>query len=204
MHVGSCNYVSLCVWSLRRENGSGVCLDLQVIDNVPGVKIEEELETHHVLAGNLYKPRRQVQILPHTHPSLSLWRALVHYIASVNGWRFVWCVCFCWPLVLYSCSISPTTVATSWRWVKKRDRTGRCSRGICATVWSPLSPLATSATRRTAVRKRQGFKTAAKHTYVELGGPEGGQGRLRQTSVCVCVRVCVRACVRKVSCPKAM
>uniref|UniRef100_A0A8C1L8X5 Sodium/hydrogen exchanger n=1 Tax=Cyprinus carpio TaxID=7962 RepID=A0A8C1L8X5_CYPCA len=39
----------------------GVCLDLQVIDTVPGAKIEEELETHHVLAGNLYKPRRRYQ-----------------------------------------------------------------------------------------------------------------------------------------------
>ncbi len=85
--------------------------------------------------------------------------------------------------------------------MKKRDRTGRCSRGICATVWSPLSPLATSATRRTAVRKRQGLKTAAKHTYVELGGPERGQGRLRQTSVCVCV--CVRACVCARACVRS-
>lgn len=84
--------MSLCVWSLRRENGSGVCLDLQVIDNVPGAKIEEELETHHVLAGNLYKPRRRVQILPHTHPSLSLWIALVHYIASVK-WVTICMMC---------------------------------------------------------------------------------------------------------------
>uniref|UniRef100_A0AAQ5XD69 Sodium/hydrogen exchanger n=1 Tax=Amphiprion ocellaris TaxID=80972 RepID=A0AAQ5XD69_AMPOC len=45
----------------RRENGSGVCLDLQVIDNVPGGKVEEDTETHHVLAGNLYKPRRRYQ-----------------------------------------------------------------------------------------------------------------------------------------------
>lgn len=44
----------------RRENGSGVCLDLQVIDNIPGAKVEEDMETHHVLAGNLYKPRRRV------------------------------------------------------------------------------------------------------------------------------------------------
>uniref|UniRef100_A0AAZ3PU42 Sodium/hydrogen exchanger n=1 Tax=Oncorhynchus tshawytscha TaxID=74940 RepID=A0AAZ3PU42_ONCTS len=44
-----------------RENGSGVCLDLQVIDNVPGAKVEEESETHHFLAGNLYKPRRRYQ-----------------------------------------------------------------------------------------------------------------------------------------------
>uniref|UniRef100_A0A8C1R2E2 Sodium/hydrogen exchanger n=1 Tax=Cyprinus carpio TaxID=7962 RepID=A0A8C1R2E2_CYPCA len=44
-----------------RENGSGVCLDLQVIDTVPGAKIEEDLETHHVLVENLYKPRRQYQ-----------------------------------------------------------------------------------------------------------------------------------------------
>ncbi|XP_042339229.1 sodium/hydrogen exchanger 5-like, partial [Plectropomus leopardus] len=44
-----------------RENGSGVCLDLQVIDNVPGAKVEEDTETHHVLAGNLYKPRRRYQ-----------------------------------------------------------------------------------------------------------------------------------------------
>uniref|UniRef100_A0A3Q2PEG9 Sodium/hydrogen exchanger n=1 Tax=Fundulus heteroclitus TaxID=8078 RepID=A0A3Q2PEG9_FUNHE len=45
----------------ERENGSGVCLDLQVIDNVSGSKVEEDMETHHVLAGNLYKPRRRYQ-----------------------------------------------------------------------------------------------------------------------------------------------
>uniref|UniRef100_A0A8C1ZH49 Sodium/hydrogen exchanger n=1 Tax=Cyprinus carpio TaxID=7962 RepID=A0A8C1ZH49_CYPCA len=49
------------IYAAARENGSGVCLDLQVIDTVPGAKIEEELETHHVLAGNLYKPRRRYQ-----------------------------------------------------------------------------------------------------------------------------------------------
>lgn len=185
MHVGSWNYLCLCVWSLRRENGSGVCLDLQVIDTVPGAKIEEELETHHVLAGNLYKPRRRVEILPHTHP-LTVKNSEAWYCISEMG-DTLYDVCFCWPLLLYSCSTSPTTVVTSWQWVKKRDRTGRCSRGICATVWSPLNPLATSATRRTAVRKRQELKTAAVHTYVELGGPEGGQGRLRLTCMCECV-----------------
>ncbi|XP_036400155.1 sodium/hydrogen exchanger 5-like [Megalops cyprinoides] len=41
-----------------RENGSGVCIDLQVVDTVPSVK-EEETETHDVLMGNLYKPRRR-------------------------------------------------------------------------------------------------------------------------------------------------
>ncbi|XP_067105493.1 sodium/hydrogen exchanger 5-like [Osmerus mordax] len=49
------------VTNYLRENGSGVCLDLQVIDNVPGAKVEEESETHHFLAGNLYKPRRRHQ-----------------------------------------------------------------------------------------------------------------------------------------------
>ncbi|KAM6980202.1 sodium/hydrogen exchanger 5 [Aplochiton taeniatus] len=49
------------VTNYLRENGSGVCLDLQVIDNVPGAKVEEETETHHFLAGNLYKPRRRYQ-----------------------------------------------------------------------------------------------------------------------------------------------
>ncbi|KAJ0001707.1 hypothetical protein NQD34_001503 [Periophthalmus magnuspinnatus] len=49
------------VTNYLRENGSGVCLDLQVIDNVPGAKVEEDTETHHVLAGNLYKPRRRYQ-----------------------------------------------------------------------------------------------------------------------------------------------
>uniref|UniRef100_A0A674PDI3 Sodium/hydrogen exchanger n=1 Tax=Takifugu rubripes TaxID=31033 RepID=A0A674PDI3_TAKRU len=49
---------SLCC---RRENGSGVCLDLQVIDNIPGAKVEEDMETHHFLTENLYKPRRQYQ-----------------------------------------------------------------------------------------------------------------------------------------------
>lgn len=41
-----------------------MCLDLQVIDNVPGAKVEEDTETHHVLAGNLYKPRRRVSKEP--------------------------------------------------------------------------------------------------------------------------------------------
>ncbi|TDG95880.1 hypothetical protein EPR50_G00244290 [Perca flavescens] len=49
------------VTNYLRENGSGVCLDLQVIDNVPGAKVEEDSETHHVLTGNLYKPRRRYQ-----------------------------------------------------------------------------------------------------------------------------------------------
>uniref|UniRef100_A0A1A8CVW8 Sodium/hydrogen exchanger n=1 Tax=Nothobranchius kadleci TaxID=1051664 RepID=A0A1A8CVW8_NOTKA len=49
------------VTNYLRENGSGVCLDLQVIDNIPGSKVEEDMETHHVLAGNLYKPRRRYQ-----------------------------------------------------------------------------------------------------------------------------------------------
>lgn len=49
------------VTNYLRENGSGVCLDLQVIDNVPGAKVEEDMETHHVLAENLYKPRRRYQ-----------------------------------------------------------------------------------------------------------------------------------------------
>lgn len=47
------------MWS-RRENGSSVCLDLQVIDNIPGAKMKEDTETHHMLAENLYKPRKQV------------------------------------------------------------------------------------------------------------------------------------------------
>ncbi|XP_019748803.1 sodium/hydrogen exchanger 5 [Hippocampus comes] len=47
------------VTNYLRENGSGVCLDLQVIDNVPGGKVEEDMETHHFLAENLYKPRRR-------------------------------------------------------------------------------------------------------------------------------------------------
>uniref|UniRef100_A0A3Q3FKN9 Sodium/hydrogen exchanger n=1 Tax=Labrus bergylta TaxID=56723 RepID=A0A3Q3FKN9_9LABR len=49
------------VTNYLRENGSGVCLDLQAIDNVPGAKVEEDTETHHVLAENLYKPRRRYQ-----------------------------------------------------------------------------------------------------------------------------------------------
>ncbi|CAN9506546.1 unnamed protein product [Ophioblennius macclurei] len=49
------------VTNYLRENGSGVCLDLQAIDNVPGAKVEEDTETHHVLTGNLYKPRRRYQ-----------------------------------------------------------------------------------------------------------------------------------------------
>uniref|UniRef100_A0AAY4B6Y2 Sodium/hydrogen exchanger n=1 Tax=Denticeps clupeoides TaxID=299321 RepID=A0AAY4B6Y2_9TELE len=53
------------VTNYLRENGSGVCLDLQVIDTVPGAKMEVESETHHFLAGNLYKPRRRY----HSHYS---------------------------------------------------------------------------------------------------------------------------------------
>lgn len=53
-------YLCVMLACSRRENGSGVCLDLQAIDNVPGAKVEEDTETHHVLAGNLYKPRRRV------------------------------------------------------------------------------------------------------------------------------------------------
>uniref|UniRef100_A0A6D2WCS5 Sodium/hydrogen exchanger n=1 Tax=Takifugu rubripes TaxID=31033 RepID=A0A6D2WCS5_TAKRU len=49
------------VTNYLRENGSGVCLDLQVIDNIPGAKVEEDMETHHFLTENLYKPRRQYQ-----------------------------------------------------------------------------------------------------------------------------------------------
>ncbi|KAK1802503.1 hypothetical protein P4O66_021787 [Electrophorus voltai] len=49
------------VTNYLRENGSGVCLDLQAIDTNPGAKVEEETETHRVLAGNLYKPRRGYQ-----------------------------------------------------------------------------------------------------------------------------------------------
>ncbi|KAM3876793.1 sodium/hydrogen exchanger 5 [Diretmus argenteus] len=49
------------VTNYLRENGSGVCLDLQVIDNFPGAKVQEDTETHHFLAGNLYKPRRRYQ-----------------------------------------------------------------------------------------------------------------------------------------------
>uniref|UniRef100_M4ABZ8 Sodium/hydrogen exchanger n=1 Tax=Xiphophorus maculatus TaxID=8083 RepID=M4ABZ8_XIPMA len=56
------------VTNYRRENGSGVCLDLQVIDNVPGSKVEEDMETHHVLAGNLYKPRRRSHYSRHFMP----------------------------------------------------------------------------------------------------------------------------------------
>ncbi|XP_034040853.1 sodium/hydrogen exchanger 5, partial [Thalassophryne amazonica] len=49
------------VTNYLRENGSGVCLDLQVVDNIPGSKVQEDMETHHVLAENLYKPRRRYQ-----------------------------------------------------------------------------------------------------------------------------------------------
>lgn len=38
-----------------------------MIDNIPGAKVEEDTETHHVLAENLYKPRRRVT---HTHDLL--------------------------------------------------------------------------------------------------------------------------------------
>lgn len=64
----------------RRENGSGVCLDLQVIDNIPGAKVEEDTETHHVLAGNLYKPRRRVTLTytyPHIEESCKSFRTIL-------------------------------------------------------------------------------------------------------------------------------
>ncbi|XP_033899052.3 sodium/hydrogen exchanger 5-like [Acipenser ruthenus] len=47
--------------NLLRENGSGVCLDLQVIDTVRSIKDKEDTVMHHVLAGNLYKPRKRYQ-----------------------------------------------------------------------------------------------------------------------------------------------
>ncbi|XP_041078141.1 sodium/hydrogen exchanger 5-like isoform X3 [Polyodon spathula] len=49
------------VTNLLRENGSGVCLDLQVIDTVRSGKDKEDTVMHHVLAGNLYKPRKRYQ-----------------------------------------------------------------------------------------------------------------------------------------------
>ncbi|XP_043937321.1 sodium/hydrogen exchanger 5 [Protopterus annectens] len=49
------------VTNLLRENGSGVCLDLQVIDTVRSGKDREDAVMHHVLRGNLYKPRRRYQ-----------------------------------------------------------------------------------------------------------------------------------------------
>ncbi|KAJ8407897.1 hypothetical protein AAFF_G00269410 [Aldrovandia affinis] len=49
------------VTNYLRGNESGVCLDLQVIDMVPSGKVQEETETHHLLTGNLYKPRRRYQ-----------------------------------------------------------------------------------------------------------------------------------------------
>ncbi|KAG9341979.1 hypothetical protein JZ751_018296 [Albula glossodonta] len=49
------------VTNYLRGNESGVCLDLQVIDMVPSGKVLEETETHHLLTGNLYKPRRRYQ-----------------------------------------------------------------------------------------------------------------------------------------------
>ncbi|XP_061560569.1 sodium/hydrogen exchanger 5 [Phycodurus eques] len=59
--TGRTSFPDASVANYLRENGSGVCLDLQVIDNVPGAKVEEGMETHHVLAENLYKPRRRYQ-----------------------------------------------------------------------------------------------------------------------------------------------
>lgn len=48
-----------------------MCLDLQVIDNIPGAKVEEDTETHHVLAENLYKPRRRV-----THSQIGTYKPI--------------------------------------------------------------------------------------------------------------------------------
>uniref|UniRef100_A0A8C1R2J9 Sodium/hydrogen exchanger n=1 Tax=Cyprinus carpio TaxID=7962 RepID=A0A8C1R2J9_CYPCA len=113
-----------------RENGSGVCLDLQVIDTVPGAKIEEDLETHHVLVENLYKPRRQYQ----SHYSR-------HFMT-----------------------------------VGEKERQDR------------------EVFQRNMHNRLESFKSTRYkrhkkdlHTYVELGGPEGGQGRLRLTCMCECV-----------------
>ncbi|XP_039618891.1 sodium/hydrogen exchanger 5 isoform X1 [Polypterus senegalus] len=47
------------VTNLIRENGSGVCLDLQVIDTVRSIRDREDTVMHHVLTGNLYKPRKR-------------------------------------------------------------------------------------------------------------------------------------------------
>lgn len=63
-----------------------------MIDNIPGAKVEEDTETHHVLAENLYKPRRRVT---HTHTHTGgckflLWvrvRAPVGVSEQVCGWR---------------------------------------------------------------------------------------------------------------------
>lgn len=38
-----------------------------MIDNIPGAKVEEDTETHHVLAENLYKPRRRVTHTKNAH-----------------------------------------------------------------------------------------------------------------------------------------
>ncbi|MEQ2185599.1 hypothetical protein GOODEAATRI_019859 [Goodea atripinnis] len=74
------------VTNYLRENGSGVCLDLQVIDNIPGSKVEEDMETHHVLAGNLYKPRRRD----------SRWKMLLKIRTSYADkmcFSELWCLC---------------------------------------------------------------------------------------------------------------
>lgn len=51
-----------------------MCLDLQVIDNIPGAKVEEDMETHHFLTENLYKPRRQVT---HVYAHIQYMRVIV-------------------------------------------------------------------------------------------------------------------------------
>ncbi|XP_062477163.1 sodium/hydrogen exchanger 5 isoform X4 [Pezoporus occidentalis] len=47
------------VTNLLRESGSGACLDMQVIDTVRSRRDKEDAAMHHVLRGNLYKPRRR-------------------------------------------------------------------------------------------------------------------------------------------------
>ncbi|KAM7059657.1 sodium/hydrogen exchanger 5 isoform 2-T2 [Molossus nigricans] len=47
------------VTNLLRESGSGVCLDLQVIDTVRSGRDREDAVMHHLLCGGLYKPRRR-------------------------------------------------------------------------------------------------------------------------------------------------
>ncbi|XP_078256440.1 sodium/hydrogen exchanger 5 isoform X1 [Rhinoraja longicauda] len=49
------------VTNLLRESGSAVCLDMQVIDTVRSGRDREDTVMHHVLRGNLYKPRKRYQ-----------------------------------------------------------------------------------------------------------------------------------------------
>lgn len=167
-HVGN---AVLLVCS-RRENGSGVCLDLQVIDNVPGSKVVEDMETHHVLTGNLYKPRKRVSILWKFYKCCKSQGDPGVPCRLINGqtkdpevlrresgdtcWNKLQLIFFSVLVVcvLFMLSINPTTADTSCLWVRRNARTGKCFRGTWGSEWRRTNPVDTNGTRRSVAWRR--------------------------------------------------